>query len=92
MMFMLVNMKLINSKGLVATAFLLLANRFNFYWDKITPYPQCVLTLAILDCQVIMSQNTSSQPNVGSGIDAKMTQKWEFIEACKVNWEMCINL
>ena len=65
-----------------------MANRFQFYWDKITPYPQYVLTLAILDCQVIMSQTTSSQPKVGSGIDAEMTQKWEFIEACKVNWDV----
>ena len=59
---------------------MLLANLFEFYKDKIAPYPQYVLTLAILDCQVMVLQNTSSQPKVGFEIDAKMTQKWEFIE------------
>ena len=65
-----------------------MANPLKFYKDKITPYPQYVLTLAILDCQVMVLQNTSSQPKVGFEIDAKMTQKWEFIEACKVNWDV----
>ena len=65
-----------------------MANPLKFYRDKITPYPQYVLTLAILDCQVMVLQNTSSQPKVGFEIDAKMTQKREFIEACKVNWDV----